>query len=46
VLSLFFLLKDGPAIRGWLERHLGVPRPVARTISGRTIGSMRGYFAA
>ena len=44
VLSLFFLLKDGPAIRGWLERHLGVPHPVARTISGRTIGSMRGYF--
>jgi predicted PurR-regulated permease PerM len=45
VLSLFFLLKDGPMIRDWLERHLGVPHPVARTISGRTIGSMRGYFA-
>ena len=45
VLSLFFLLKDGPQIRSWLERHLGVPHPVARTISGRTIGSMRGYFA-
>jgi predicted PurR-regulated permease PerM len=45
VLSLFFLLKDGPSIRSWLERHLGVPRPVARTISTRTIGSLRGYFA-
>jgi predicted PurR-regulated permease PerM len=45
VLSLFFLLKDGPTIRGWLEAHMGVPRPVARTISGRTIGSMQGYFA-
>jgi putative heme transporter len=45
VLSLFFMLKDGPVIRAWLERHLGVPRPVARTISGRTIGSMQGYFA-
>jgi putative heme transporter len=45
VLSLFFLLKDGPAIRSWLERHLGVPQPVARTISRRTIGSLRGYFA-
>jgi putative heme transporter len=44
-LSLFFLLKDGPQIRSWLERHLGVPKPVARTISTRTIGSMRGYFA-
>ena len=27
------------------KRHMGVPRPVARTISGRTIGSMQGYFA-
>ena len=45
VLSLFFLLKDGPSIRTWLERHMGVPRPVARTISARVIGSMRGYFA-
>jgi predicted PurR-regulated permease PerM len=45
VLSLFFLLKDGPLIRRWLERHLGVPQPVARMISGRTIGSLRGYFA-
>ena len=24
-LSLFFLLKDGPTIRAWTERHLGVP---------------------
>ena len=45
VLSLFFLLKDGPLIRRWLERHMGVPKPVARTISTRTIGSMQGYFA-
>jgi putative heme transporter len=44
VLSLFFLLKDGPAIRQWGERHLGVPLPVAETISTRTIGSLRGYF--
>jgi putative heme transporter len=45
VLSLFFLLKDGPAIRAWLEGHAGVPRPVAHIIGTRTIGSMRGYFA-
>ena len=45
VLSLFFLLKDGPTIRAWLERHAGVPLPIARTVSTRTIGSMRGYFA-
>jgi len=45
VLSLFFLLKDGPLIRSWLERHLGVPQAVAHIVSGRTIGSLRGYFA-
>ena len=26
VLSLFFLLKDGPTIRAWTEQHMGVPR--------------------
>ena len=45
VLSLFFLLKDGPAIRTWgAERHAGVPEPVARIISGRVLQSFRGYF--
>ena len=43
-LSFFFLLKDGPTIRGWGERNLGVPLPVARTISTRVLGSLRGYF--
>jgi len=43
-LSLFFLLKDGPTIRGWVEDHLGVPRPVAQTISRRVLSSLRGYF--
>ena len=43
-LSLFFLLKDGPSIRAWAEGHLGVPKPVARTISHRVLGSLRGYF--
>ena len=32
-LSLFFFLKDGPVIRAWAERHLGVPPPVARIVS-------------
>ncbi|HEX5956543.1 MAG TPA: AI-2E family transporter [Solirubrobacterales bacterium] len=43
-LSLFFLLKDGPQIRQWAERHLGVPTPVAQTITQRVLGSLRGYF--
>jgi putative heme transporter len=44
VLSLFFLLKDGPAIRSWAERHVGLPPEVAHTITGRTLQSLRGYF--
>jgi predicted PurR-regulated permease PerM len=44
VLSLFFLLKDGPVIRAWSERHMGVPPDVAHSITRRTAQSMRGYF--
>jgi putative heme transporter len=44
VLSLFFLLKDGPVIRGWTERHSGVPVDVAHVISQRVLESLRGYF--
>lgn len=43
-LSLFFLLKDGPAMRAAVDRHLGVPPVVARTITGGVIRSLRGYF--
>jgi len=43
-LSSFFLLVDGPTIRGWLERHSGVPAPVAHTVSQRLLQSLRGYF--
>ena len=34
-LSLFFLLKDAPTIGGLVERHLGVPVPVAHAMLGR-----------
>ncbi|HEY5709441.1 MAG TPA: AI-2E family transporter [Solirubrobacterales bacterium] len=43
-LSLFFLLKDAPTIGAFVERHLGVPVPLAHSILGRVAGSMRGYF--
>ncbi len=43
-LSLFFLLKDAPTIGGFVERHLGVPVPVAHSILGRVASSLRGYF--
>jgi putative heme transporter len=44
-LSLFFLLKDGPVIRDWTQRHMGIPPAVAQTVTGRTLGALRGYFA-
>jgi predicted PurR-regulated permease PerM len=43
-LSLIFLLKDGPQIRAWVERRMGVPLPVARTVTGRMLGALRAYF--
>jgi putative heme transporter len=45
ILSLFFMLKDAPTIGDFVQRHLGVPKPVARTITSRTTSSLRGYFA-
>ena len=45
MLSLFFLLKDGPSLRRWVDEHLGVPKPVGRTISGDVIISLQRYFA-
>ena len=44
MLSLFFLLKDGPKLRAWTEAHLGVPEQVGRTITTDVITSLRGYF--
>lgn len=43
-LGTFFLLKDGPQMRRSVDRHMGIPEPVARTISSSVINSLRGYF--
>ncbi len=42
--STFFLLKDGQAIRRFVDRHLGVPVPVATTVTGDVLNSLRRYF--
>jgi putative heme transporter len=44
VFSVFFLLKDGPSMRAWIDGHLGVPRNVAQTITGDVINALRRYF--
>jgi predicted PurR-regulated permease PerM len=43
-LGTFFLLKDGPMMRKAVDRHVGLPEPVAHTITGSVITSLRGYF--
>jgi predicted PurR-regulated permease PerM len=44
-LAIFFLLKDGPSMRAFVDRHMGVAPTVARVISGGVIRSLRRYFA-
>jgi predicted PurR-regulated permease PerM len=44
VFSTFFLLKDGPSVRAFVDRHLGVPREVATIITGNVTRSLRRYF--
>ena len=44
VFALFFLLKDGPAFRASVDGHLGVPMPIAQTITGNLVRSLRRYF--
>ena len=42
--STFFLLKDGPTVRRFIDRNMGVPLVVASAISGNVIQSLRRYF--
>jgi putative heme transporter len=42
--ATFFLLKDGPVVRRFVDRHLGVPVSVATVITGNVIQSLRRYF--
>src|SRR4249919_252137 len=42
--ATFFLLKDGPTVRRFIDRHLGVPHDVAHTITSNVILSLRRYF--
>jgi predicted PurR-regulated permease PerM len=44
IFSTFFLLKDGPTVRRFVDRNLGVPREVATVITSNVIRSLRRYF--
>jgi predicted PurR-regulated permease PerM len=44
VFTVFFMLKDGPMFRRFINGHLGVPPAVATTITGNVVRSLRRYF--
>ena len=43
-LSTLFVLKDGPVMHGFIDRHLGVPRQVAHVVTTNVAKSLRSYF--
>ena len=42
--STFFLLKDFSSIRGFVDTHMGIPVPVATTVTDNVLSSLRRYF--
>jgi predicted PurR-regulated permease PerM len=43
-LSTLFVLKDGPVMRAFINRHLGVPVPIAEVVTRNVAQSLRNYF--
>lgn len=41
---LFFLIKDGQELSGWLSGHLGVPQDIGHDTLVHSARSIRGYF--
>ena len=46
ILSTLFVLKDGPVMHRFINRHLGVPEPVANVVTTNIAKSLRNYFLA
>jgi putative heme transporter len=46
ILSTLFVLKDGPVMHRFINRHLGVPQPVANVVTTNIAKSLRSYFLA
>jgi predicted PurR-regulated permease PerM len=43
-ISTLFVLKDGPVMHRFLNRHLGVPVPIANVVTTNIAKSLRSYF--
>jgi putative heme transporter len=46
VLSTLFVLKDGPVMHRFINRHMGLPEPVANIVTTNIAKSLRSYFLA
>ena len=46
VLSTLFVLKDGPVMHRFINRHMGVPEAVANVVTTNIAKSLRSYFLA
>jgi putative heme transporter len=46
ILSTLFVLKDGPVMHRFINRHLGVPEPDANIVTTNIAKSLRSYFLA
>jgi predicted PurR-regulated permease PerM len=46
ILSTLFVLKDGPVMHRFVNRHMGVPEPVANVVTTNIAKSLRSYFLA
>jgi predicted PurR-regulated permease PerM len=43
-LSTLFVLKDGPVMHRFINRHMGVPEPTANVVTTNVAKSLRSYF--
>jgi putative heme transporter len=46
ILSTLFVLKDGPVMHRFVNRHMGLPEPVANVVTTNIAKSLRSYFLA
>jgi putative heme transporter len=46
ILSTLFVLKDGPVMHRFVNRHLGLPEPAANVVTTNIAQSLRSYFLA
>jgi predicted PurR-regulated permease PerM len=46
IMSTLFVLKDGPVMHRFINRHLGIPEPDANIVTTNIAKSLRSYFLA